>query len=129
MKLSKNMKIVLGIFTFLDAFYPFFPALIMPVFLFSFISSIETNTMKNPEPMIFGLFMAFFFLIMFFSLLNLVLDIVYIVFIIKNKKITDLSQILFVLGTFFLPYITMPLYFILYFWKDKPEGEGSLPSA
>ena len=49
------------------------------------------------------------------------LQIFYITHEIKNKVLTDTFRILLVLGTFFLPYIAMPIYFVAYLWKDNPQ--------
>ncbi len=55
-----------------------------------------------------------------FSLVQLGLQVFYVILEIKNKALTDTYRILFALGTFFLPYIAMPIYFIRYLWKDAP---------
>jgi hypothetical protein len=59
---------------------------------------------------------------MFFSIFQIVLKVLYLIIVIQNKRSTDLIKILFVLGTFYFPYITMPLYYVLYFLREDAEG-------
>ena len=49
------------------------------------------------------------------------LQVFYVIHEIKNMAMTDTFRILFVIGTFFFPYIGMPIYFIAYLWKDRQQ--------
>ena len=62
--------------------------------------------------------MVFYPTMMCFTVVQFGLQIFYIIHEIKNKALADNHRILFAIGTFFLPHITMPIYYIAYLWKD-----------
>jgi uncharacterized BrkB/YihY/UPF0761 family membrane protein len=62
--------------------------------------------------------MIFYTGMMCFSLVQFGLKIFYIIHEIKNKALTDNFRILFVLGTFLLSFVAMPIYFFAYLRKD-----------
>ena len=67
--------------------------------------------------------MIFFFVMIFFSIFQIIMKVLYLIIVIQNKQSTDLVKILFVLGTFYFPYIAMPLYYVIYFLKENTEGQ------
>jgi hypothetical protein len=125
MNISKPVKILIGILT---AFGVLFPFVIMPVFMMFFMLSSGFpffNPQSVPNPNDIEAMMPFMFvfypLMMCFSFVQLGLQVFYIVHEIKNKALTDTFRILFAIGTFFLPYVAMPIYFFVYLWKDNPQ--------
>lgn len=125
MNISKPVKILIGVLTVFAVLFPFF---IMPVFMMFFMFSsgfpfFDPQSVPNPndiEAMLPFMF-VFYPLMMCFSVVQLGLQIFYIIHEIKNKALTDTFRILFAIGTFFLPYVAMPIYFFVYLWKDNPQ--------
>ncbi len=131
MNISKPVKILVGILT---AFGILFPFVIMPVFMMGFMFSsgfpfMDHQSFTNPgdlQKTMFPFMMVFYPLMMCFSLVQLGLQIFYVIHAIKNKTLSDTYRILFAIGAFLLPYIAMPVYFIAYLWKDQPQESQSL---
>jgi hypothetical protein len=125
MNISKPVKILIGVLTVFAVLFPFF---IMPVFMMFFMFSsgfpfFDPQSVPNPndiEAMLPFMF-VFYPLMMCFSVVQLGLQIFYIIHEIKNKALTDTFRILFAIGTFLLPYVAMPIYFFVYLWKDNPQ--------
>ena len=126
MNISRPVKILIGALTVFAVFFPF---VVMPAFMMFFMFNLgfpffDLQTIPGPDE--FGkttiIMMAFLYpLMMCSSLMQIGLQIFYITHEIKNKVLTDTFRILLVLGTFFLPYIAMPIYFVAYLWKDNPQ--------
>ena len=125
MNISKPVKILIGILTLLVVLYPF---VIMPAFmmLFMFIPGfpfIDPQNFLNPSDMFQAMMpfmMVFYPLIMCLSVVQLGLQVFYIIHEIKNRALTDTFRILFAIGTFFMPYVAMPIYYFVSIWKDAP---------
>lgn len=60
-------------------------------------------------------------------LLDLVLDAVYMIHVIKNTTGSDTIRIILALGIFILPFIAMPVYYYLYIWLDEPPKWAKKP--
>ena len=125
MNISKPIKILIGCLTVFAVLFPF---LIMPAFFFAMFSFgfplIDPYSVSNPNDLIKNLFpimMVFYPLVMCFTFVQLGLQIFYAIHEIKNNALNDTNRILFVIGTFFLPYIAMPIYFIICLWKDSTQ--------
>jgi hypothetical protein len=131
MNVSKPVKILVGVLTVFAILFPF---VIMPVFMMGFMFSsgfpfIDPQSFTNPSDLqktMFPFMMAFYPLIMCFSLVQLGLQIFYVIHAIKNKALNDTYRILFAIGAFLLPYVAMPIYFIAYLWKDQPHESQAL---
>ena len=114
MNISKSVKILIG---FLTAFAILFPFVIMPAFMMLFVFGFgfpffDPHSFANPNDMqrtIFPFMMVFYPAMMCYSVVQLGLQIFYVIHVIKNKAVNDTSRILFALGTFFLPYVAMPI--------------------
>jgi magnesium-transporting ATPase (P-type) len=123
MHTNKPVKIFIGLLTFFEVIFPF---VIMPVFMLLFFviigaSSSNHQSMSDSaavEKVIIPM-MIFYTGMMCFGFVQFALKIFYIVHEIKNKLLTDNFKILFVLGTFLLPYLAMPIYFFAYLWNDN----------
>jgi len=118
MKLNKIWKIVIGIATLWVALFPFIvTAGIFLVMVPSIIAS-ERYGSDVPPPAFFSGFFIFFILIMFSSFLQMGTTAFYFVHIVKNKKGSDLLRIILGIGSIFMPYVAMPIYYFIYIWPD-----------
>ena len=131
MNINKPTKIIIGILTIFGIFFPFViaPALMMFFVFSSGFPFFDPQSVPNPyeiQKTMFPVMMVFYPVMMCFGVVQLGLQVFYIIHEIKNKALTDTFRILFAIGTFFLPYIAMPIYFIAYLWKDNPQ-EAKLP--
>ncbi len=135
MKISKPIKVLIGAITAVVALFPFVigPAMmILFVFVAPGFPFFDYRGGTNPEDMarIMPMFFLFFFLtIMCFSVFQLALQVFYLALVIKNKQLTDVSRVLFALAVFFMPFVAMPLYFVAYFWSDRPQETGASPAS
>jgi len=126
MTISKPIKILIGVFTLFMVLFPF---VIMPAFTMFFMFKsgslfFDTQAMTNPNEIVqamMPMMMIFYPTMMCYSLMQLGLQIFYIIHDIKNKVLTDTLRILYAIGTFFLPFVAMPIYFIAYLWKDDHQ--------
>ncbi len=63
-------------------------------------------------------------LMMCFTIVQFGLQIFYIVHIVKNRILGDTPKVLYTLGTFFMPFIAMPVYFIASLWNyELPDSQ------
>lgn len=128
MNISKSVKILIGFLTAFAIVVPFFilPAVMM-FFVFSAgLSFSNPQAVPNPNEMeaMIPFIFVFYPLMMCYSVVQLGLQIFYVIHEIKNKALTDNIRILFTIGTFFLPYFAMPIYFFIYLWKENsPETQ------
>jgi len=125
MKISKAVKILVGILTLFAVLFPF---VIMPVSMMFIVFSagspfLDPHSVPSPYDVeaLLPLMMVFYPLMMCYSIVQLGLQVFYVIHEIKNKALTDTFRILFVIGTFFLPYVTMPIYFFAHLWKDRAQ--------
>ena len=131
MNISKPVKILIG---FLTAFAVLFPFVIAPAFMMIFVFSsgfpfFDPQSFTNPSDFqrtMFPMMMVFYPVMMCFSLIQLGLQIFYVIHEIKNKALNDTYRILFAIGTFLLPYVAMPIYFFAYLWKDQFQESQSV---
>lgn len=130
MNFSKPVKILIGVFTLFVLLMPF---LIMPlVFGFSIVPALVSEWESIADFAILFSIMPFVItmpLMMCYPLLQLVLQVLYIIQIVKNRQLTDTMRILFILGSFFMPIITLPIYFILYIWMKPANETGETKTA
>jgi len=130
MTLSKPLKITIGILTLFVMLFPF----LIPVFMFFWVFSFSlplTEIQSAPDPAEVGKIMVpmfiYFAAMMGYAFTQLGLQIFYIIHAIKSKAASETNLILFVLGTFFLPFVAMPIYYILHIWKDSPAEAVAYP--
>jgi hypothetical protein len=140
MKIRKKtaIKVAVGVLTFLVLIFPFF---IMPAFMFFVMSGsgfplfLDPQTPMTPngfDRFVPNIFLYFYPFVMCFSFGQLALQVFYLILVVKNKSLSDAMRILFIVGTFFMPFIAMPIYFVGYYWKsdtifleDAPAGISS----
>jgi len=125
MKISKAVKILVGVLTLLVVLIPFviMPAVMMFLVFGAGFPFLDSQAMPSPYAVeaLLPVMMVFYPLMMCYSFGQMGLQVFYVIHEIKNKAMTDTFRILFVIGTFFLPYVAMPIYFIAYLWKDKGQ--------
>lgn len=123
MNINKPTKILVGVLTALEVLFPFIilPGLMMLLMFGSFFPLFDSPAAMRPETLFrsfMPVMMVFYPTMMCFTVVQFGLQIFYIIHEIKNKALADNHRILFAIGTFFLPHITMPIYYIAYLWKD-----------
>ena len=133
MKISKAVKILVGVLTLLVVLIPFviMPAVMMFLVFGSGFTFLDSQSVPSPydvESLLPGM-MVFYPLMMCNTLAQLGLQVFYVIHEIKNKALTDTLRILFVLGNFFLPYLAMPIYFIAYLLKDRGQEAPILQAS
>ena len=130
MTLSKPLKIIIGILTLFVMLFPFVIPVFMVLWVFSFslpLADLPTNTETVEVGKIMLPMLLYFAVMAGYAISQLGLQIFYIIHAIKNRVTTETNRILFVLGTFFLPFVAMPIYYIIYVWKDTPAEAAAYP--
>ena len=127
MRLSPPLKILTGLATAIYLASPIFILLFFFLPMLLIPAAEHSPALRDPEA-IFALFPLLMFpVIICYNTLHFGLQILYVVLVNKDRRLSETPRILFTLGLFFLPFVAMPLYFILYLWKDaSPVG---LPDA
>jgi len=119
MKLSKGVKILVGIGTAAYMILPF-------VFLaFPFTMAISAAFFgRHPHPVMtflpFLVFSVMFPIICLVIILQFALMAFYLIHIIRNNTALETARILLGIGIFFLPFVAMPMYYYLFVWLDTP---------
>jgi hypothetical protein len=71
-------------------------------------------------------FLVFFFAIFPLHcvtiLIQLALLVFYIIHLLKNTAPSEVTRVILGVGMFLLPYVAMPVYYILYIWLDQPPA-------
>jgi len=118
MKLSKTWKIVIGILTAFVAALPIFFFFIWMSFMFIAISSADSPRNTTPDAFVY----LFLFAIMtqiFWGFLRLAMVAFYQTHVILNDSGSKVFRILLSLGNFFLPFISMPIYYFIYIFPEE----------
>jgi WD40 repeat protein len=71
---------------------------------------------------VFPFFSGIFFLHCLTIIFYLGLTIFYIVHAIKNNGASEVVRIVLLIGIFLMPFVAMPIYYILYVWLDNPPA-------
>ena len=124
MELSKRSRIALGVATLLEVAFPLLMVLVFMLVFFLMPILMATNPEIESNLAFFFMigWMIFAFSMVFFSTFQIILKVSYLYLILSNQQASDLVKILFILGTFYLPYIAMPVYYVTYFLKEKEDG-------
>lgn len=124
MTLNKPVKILVGLGTL---WFTVYPLLFIAVWLFSFVgmgffSFGAASSNAGPESMPFFMFpFLLIFPIHFCTIfLGFILMAFYLIHVIKNTKADETVRIILGIGTFFMPFIAMPIYYYAYIWLDEP---------
>lgn len=122
MKLSKPLRIAVGFATVWQAFYPL---LFLAVWLFIVLGIVGFgfSPAYAPEegiPLFPVAFLAIFPLHCLTMFLQMGLMVFYLVHVIKNTIASETLRIILGVGLFFMPFVSMPIYYYLYVWLDEP---------
>ncbi len=126
MQLNKPIKILIGLGTLWIVLYPI---LFIAVWLTMFIPFIlSANNTETSTPFFMGPFFALFPLQCFTILLQFGLMAFYLIHVIKNTKASETIRIILGIGSFFLPYIALPVYYYLFIWRETPPAWAQAPA-
>jgi len=127
MKLSNPVKILVGIAT---AWICIYPLLFLSVwFMMATQMGLFGRVMSAEPPMFMTPFLAIFPVHCFTILLQFVMMAFYLIHVIKNNAAAEVIRIILGVGVFFLPYVAMPVYYVLYIWMDTPPAWAAAPSS
>jgi hypothetical protein len=116
MPISKPVKVIIGLFT---AWIVLSPILFLGACVLFAVILIATPGQPQPQSDAFGwLIFPFILLAICTSFLHLGLQAFYLVHIILNKAGADAIRVIFAFGMLFLPYLAMPIYFLIYVVPD-----------
>jgi len=129
MILTKPIKILIGVLTLLLILVPF---VIIPLMWgFAMLNGLVLAAETEKYEVLLMVLVMFFAmpLFMLYLFVQLVLQVFYIIHEVKNKFLTDTPRILFILGSCFMPYIGLPLYFVMHIWRDGPKLAAEAPAV
>ncbi len=134
MRLSKPIKIIIGLLTAWVMIYPFF---FIGIWFYSIFSMSTMDYQYLPDFSTFSTtFLPIFFVVMCSSFLQLGLQAFYIVHIIINKTGGDVLRAVLGVGMFLLAILAMPVYYFIFILPDNPPqwalassiGQGISPN-
>lgn len=119
MRISKPIKILLGLLTAFLAIGPFIGMIAWFSFMFMAIDAVEYQA--APEAVVIpAVFLPFFLFIICTSFLQIGLTAFYLTHVILNKTGNDVIRVLLGLSVFFFPYLAMPVYYFIYVLPNNP---------
>jgi hypothetical protein len=125
MRLSKPIKILVGLGTAWLTIYPF---LFLEVWLTMVLGMVFMSGSSNDsQPFFLIPFFAIFPLHFLTIFLQFFLDVFYLIHVIKNTTASETLRIILGVGPFFLSFIAMPIYYYLYIWRDQPPDWAIAP--
>ena len=122
MNISRNFKILIGLGTLWYLIYPviFIGGIFLSIGLVPFFAGNE-NSLNSGGPFMMFPFFGLIFPLHFCTIfLGFGLMAFYLIHVIKNTKADETIRIILALGNFFLPFLSMPIYYYLYIWLDNP---------
>jgi hypothetical protein len=128
MKLSKPVKIAVGILTAGEVLFPFLSMAAYFLFIFS-IASIETAHSPSPEKVLFSFFFIFMFVLFIGGMVQFLLQVFYLAHAILNKSGNDVLKVVLGLLAFFFGPIGMPVYYFVFIWPATPPAWALSPNA
>ena len=107
------------------------PLLAFGVYFISILASAGRGGFRDDPPLLFLVgFVVFIFTMLCTVPIQYLTQGFYIVHIIRNQQGKDLVKIFLGLGIFFLPFIAMPIYYLIYILPDKiPDWALEVPRA
>lgn len=115
-KSGELVKVLVGIGTAWSIIYPI---LFVAALFLMMRGGVLFGDAVNPSS--FTTFFSAFISIHFLTaILCLVLIVFYLIHIIKNTRASEVARILLGVSLFFMPYVAMPIYYYLYFWRATP---------
>ncbi|KAA3642365.1 MAG: hypothetical protein DWQ07_25360 [Chloroflexi bacterium] len=123
MKLSKTWKYIIGLATAWIVIFPFTFVFLYFAMMFSFIFTAgaepEQTTFGFAGVWIFLIFMIFFVLQFFTAFLQMALSGFYLYHAIRNQAGSEILRTILAMGSFYMPFIGMPIYYFAYMWPDE----------
>lgn len=130
MQLKRNLKLLIGGGTILYIAFPLLLAALVIVLAFGMIFSINQAAYSDQPP---PFFIFFPFVVtpcaMGFGFAGFALQAFYLYHILKNTAALDWMRILGGIGVFSLPFVAMPVYYLVYIWPEQPPEWALQPPA
>ena len=125
MKLSKPVKVLIGLATAWTVIYPLlflavWLLMAFGIFLSASLPATEAGKVSPPTMLPFGLFFGIFPVHCLTILLNFALIPFYLIHVIKNTAASETVRIILGVGIFFMGFVAMPVYYYLYIWREQP---------
>ncbi len=117
MKLSKSLKVLIGLVTTWVVLYP----LALCVLWFTMFPLMMISG-SEPDPFFFMLFGIFMLISIASSFIQWGMTIFYLTHIILNREGSDMARVLLGVGAFTLPFLAMPFYYFIYIWPEQPPA-------
>lgn len=121
MELIKRFRVALGIATLMEVAFPLLLVLLYMLTFFLIPMMMASNPNGEESIVVFFVIgmVIFFPLMMFFTIFQFTMKAIYLFLLIGNERSKDMMKVLFVLGTFYIPLIAMPLYYVLDILKEE----------
>ncbi len=130
MRLSKPLKIIIGLLTAWVVIAPFLYVGLWFIFVFG-MASVDSSRQLNPNlyPAVSLAFFIPFIVVMCSSILQLGLQAFYLIHIILNKTGGDVIRVVLGVGIFMLGFIAMPVYYFTFILPDNPPQWALAPNV
>ena len=120
MKLTHNQKILVALAT---AWVLAYPLLFFGV-VFLFTLGMAAMLVDDPTAFPGFVFAAILPLHCLTIIVQIALMAFYLAHVIKNTTASDTARIILGVGSFFMPYVAMPIYFYFFIWREDPPEWG-----
>ncbi len=130
MILSKQVKVLIGIGT---AWLVIFPVVFIIAWMLMSIGMMAIPVLLRDRfsPAVLLLLIipfVFIFVLEFATIaLQMFLLVFYLIHIIKNTVASESLRMIFGVGNFFMPFVSMPIYYCLFIWLDRPPVWAQTP--
>jgi len=121
MKLNKNQKILIGVFTIVPIVLSFFLVGWMIFEGMQLVQDIEASGQEPDMSTIMSFMAPLIVIILILSLIGTILLVIYIVHIVKNERLEMGMKILWIVMIFVLGNLAMPVYWFAEMWGGKDE--------
>lgn len=131
MKLNTPLKILIGLLTSWEVFYPFLFFIGWMVLVFGAFSS-ATSQPQSDEKMASAFFLVFFiifFVMICSSFITLGLKAFYYAHVILNRDGNDATRVILGIGFFLFPFLALPIYYFIYILPEKPAPWALRPTS
>jgi hypothetical protein len=126
MYVSRPIKIFVGVGTAW--------VLLSPILLFlAWFAMVPIMMLLGPQvsdefPQGFFVPMLFFVAVSLLGgLVRLTLQVFYLMHVIRNVSASEIARVLLGVGVFLLPFLAMPIYFVLFLWMPNPPSWALAP--
>ncbi len=122
MKLSNFVKILIGLGTAWVTLYHLASLVFSAAMLLNFQSLAQGSQESSLSTLFFSNMTYFQLLQIFTSLIQFVLTTFYLIHVVKNTTATEIIRVILGVGVFYMPYVTMPIYYYVYIWLKQPPA-------